>query len=794
MRRKIALVLFAITVTSSLFLTLPAKVSAFTSPTIENITPRDQPKTVCMQASGGIEELCATGMFYVIAEAGAKLLSPSSLTARDSFNVAAALNRGDMVAAQAILNQGGNPGLGSFLFEANYAMLEQRPASGILFAVDQIDKAITPESVYAQDPAPYFPGTGFTLMTPIQSFWGWSVTISYSFMILIIVGVAFALMFRSQLDGTTVVQLQNAIPGIVAAMILIPLSYPISGLFIDAITLSTNVYHDFIFGPSGPGRDVYTNGTEQFGDERPAYNDPDTRGLYVDDWRLNVFRFYERIGINQLGSVAAVNLCPDDANEQISESVCSISNSGVLSFVNGILNFFFGRDGETGAQVVLGTVLNLLFSLVAIVVSFRIAKRLLIKLVILMFMPIAAPFIFATIAIPGQGTKNLISYLKGMAAASLFFIVTYIIFTTTLVLTNEAFFSSIPNINTYEFRPPLLGDLGAFVTNTVDSGVGSGLGASGFLFSIVGAFLFLSIPKILDTINEKLDVPPDFIPQALKPYIEDIKYSGDYALRKVPTAAQAGGVALAAGTYRNTIGAIGKRIGSSRDNPFASSYGSQAVDRMQAELAGLEQKALDAKDPVSKAYWQGRAAVARGRMNTYSQFLGQGAALTPPKGEKGVKFSIKAEFPEVEYGTVRESTIRGIIAKGGTNGTITIGVDDDATAPRGTILFAVIAERAEGAVVSELKWDGDRGTSAVIVIPKGSYSISSGIATITDPEKSFQGAKKQTINAKLIFPATTPTTHYNGVWATAGMATRIRVIVGDSAPVPLSFYRVVVQR
>lgn len=796
MRRKIALIISIVAVFATVYsFGFAEKVSAqvLLSPSQSNLFATDQPKEVCLQISGGIKEQCATGQVHNITAALANILG-TSVSYEDYINSIAAVNRGDTFAAKVILQNASKGGVGSFLFNANYAMLEQRPASGIIFAVDQIDKAITPESVSAADPAPYFPGTGFSLMTPIQSFWGWSVTISLSFMILIIVGVAFALMFRAQLDGTTVVQLQNAIPGIVAAMILIPLSYPISGIFIDAITLSTNVYHDFIFGPAGPGRDVYTNGTDAFGDDRPAYNDENTRGLYADDWRLNVFRYYERIGVNELGSLAAVNICPEGNSDQISESVCSVSNSGVLSFANGVLNFFFGRDGESGAQVVLGTVLNLLFSLVAIIVSIRIAKRLLIKLVILMFMPIAAPFIFATLAIPGQGTKNLISYLKGMAAASLFFIVTYIIFTTTLVLTNEAFFNSIPNVSSYEFRPPLLGDLGAFVSGAVNSGVSSGLGASGFLFTIVGAFLFLSTPKILDMINEKLEVSPDFIPKALKPYMEDIQYSGDFALRKVPTTARAGGTALATGTYRNTLGAIGKRIGANRATPFDRSYGQIAVDRMQQELAEMEQNAQNAGNEVSKRYWQGRATIARQRMNTYSQFLGQGAALTPPKGEKGVKFTVKLEFAELEYGTLRENIVRSIIAKGGTNGTVTIGVDEEATAPRGTIQFA--AEKIGGnTVIGTLLWDGDpkKETKAYIVLTQAQHKVEGGIATITDPEKSFQGAKSQTISAKVVFPDKTPTRYHTGVWSTGAMPTRVRVIVGEDGPVPQT-YRVVVQR
>jgi hypothetical protein len=157
----------------------------------------------------------------------------------------------------------GVPGLGYYLSQATSTILNEKPASAVVFAQQQWDKLTTPTAVYAQEATTdtstqaYFPGTGWDLLTPIQSFWGWAVGVSYSFMIILIVVVAFAMMFRSKLGGSEVVKIQSAIPGIVMAMVLIPLSYPISGLFIDAITLGTNVIHDWAFSPSGPGYPVY---------------------------------------------------------------------------------------------------------------------------------------------------------------------------------------------------------------------------------------------------------------------------------------------------------------------------------------------------------------------------------------------------------------------------------------------------------------------------------------------------------------------------------------------------------
>lgn len=769
MRRKIALISIAFFIASIPMFALPVKVSALKNPALMNLTPEDQSEEVCQQASGGIEKYCATGLGYAIFEAGAQIFNFSNVSFTDKINIDAALGRGDVTAAQTILRNAKGVGLGGFILNASYAMLEQRPASGVIFAMDQIDKAVSPEPVMAADPQPYFPGTGFSLMTPIQSFWGWSVTISYSFMILIIVGVAFALMFRAQLDGTTVVQLQNAIPGIVAAMILIPLSYPISGLFIDAITLSTNVYHDFIFGPAGPGRDVYTDSLDQQGKN---YNGQDTRGLYADDWRLNVFRFYEGVGINKLGDIAEVSICPAEATDT---QICTVANQGILGFVKGVLEFFFGS-----VSTVLGTVLNFLFSLVAIIVSIRIAKRLLIKLILLMFFPIAAPFIFATIAIPGQGTKNLIGFLKSMAAASLFFIATYIIFTTTLVLTNEAFYQNIPNVSTYEFRPPLLGDLGAFVTGTVTGNVGDGLGASGFLFTIVGAFLFLSTPKILDTIDEKLEVPPDFIPKALKPYIEDIGYSADYGLRQAPATARVAVDTLGGGAYRNTVGLIGKRIGAQQEGGiFDETNAEKFVSARRKEIAALlAEKENPNTGFVRKRQIDVQVAALRAGGNLRTGFYGEGNKFTPKAGEEGVNFSIEVEVPSLpSYGlsTFDAAKLMRDNPNGITGGAVTITVPDKGTPPQGGIIFKTYNSATKA--IGRATFGGDPGETGNLVElriapSEGTQVTSQGIALT---KRAFAGNNKVRVSIIAVFVGEPK----SGLYSTTPDATDVQVAINE---------------
>ena len=195
-----------------------------------------------------------------------------------------------------------NGGVAGILSNINAQLLDQRPASGIDYVNEKVYAITNPGKVYAADnPSTYYPGAGSELLRPIQGFWGWSVNLVFGFLVLLILVVAFAIMFRQRLGGAAEVTIQNAIPSIALAMILIPLSYAISGLFIDAITLGTNAVHGFLLGPQSPGSSVYANRPNANAVECDLQNTDVVggvacdRGYYADDPSIDVFRARDRI-------------------------------------------------------------------------------------------------------------------------------------------------------------------------------------------------------------------------------------------------------------------------------------------------------------------------------------------------------------------------------------------------------------------------------------------------------------------------------------------------------------------
>ncbi len=402
----------------------------------------------------------------------------------------------------------GNPNnsLLGLAVSASQMMITEKPASGMDFIQDKVYALTHIGTVSAQDPATYYPGTGSDLLRPIQSFWGWSVNFVFSFLVLLILAIAFAIIFRSRLGGKADITIQNSIPNIALALILVPLSYAISGLFIDAVTLGTNAVHGFLIGPGAPGSQVYQTRNDDGSCVPYNPNDVTTencdRGLYVDDDRINIWNVRGKISIG----------------EEIGNALGSTINGGTTDGAVGIiLGLFRAIDsviglltgGTSGQFAWLGSIINFFVSILTLWISLKIAWQLFKKFLTFLLFPIFSPFIFATIALPGNGLNAVINYAKIMGAASLNFIATYAMFILTLVFTSEGFQSQFPDIRTSGYIPPLLG-----LESILASGTDTQLtGITALVLTLVGIGIFFNIPNTLNNIDKALGADKIILPQ-----------------------------------------------------------------------------------------------------------------------------------------------------------------------------------------------------------------------------------------------------------------------------------------
>ncbi len=76
-------------------------------------------------------------------------------------------------------------------------------------------------------------GIGFDQLTPIMSLWIAFRNLSYLLFVLVFIAIGFAVMLRAKIDPRTVMTIENQIPKLIVALLLITFSFAIAGFVID---------------------------------------------------------------------------------------------------------------------------------------------------------------------------------------------------------------------------------------------------------------------------------------------------------------------------------------------------------------------------------------------------------------------------------------------------------------------------------------------------------------------------------------------------------------------------------
>ena len=110
------------------------------------------------------------------------------------------------------------------------AMLYTPAASGTTYVAGLLQDAHIIPRAQAQ-------GLGFASLDPVLETWKVFRNVAYFFFVAIFLIIGFMIMFRQKIDGQAVVTAQQAIPGIVVALVFVTFSYAIAGFLIDLMYL-----------------------------------------------------------------------------------------------------------------------------------------------------------------------------------------------------------------------------------------------------------------------------------------------------------------------------------------------------------------------------------------------------------------------------------------------------------------------------------------------------------------------------------------------------------------------------
>lgn len=375
-------------------------------------------------------------------------------------------------------------------------MYTNPPNSAIVWAYDQVNRIQNKEllAVYAQTSSAsnsfYFPGLGYNLLMPMMGMWQWSRNMVYMFYVVIIIFLSALILFRQNLGGTATVSLINAIPSLILSLVLVSLSYPIAGFFVDLIYIGANVAQGVLINADGsPGYEFTQNNKFKFTDQK----NNDVYYLQPDDPHMSIWAIW---------GTSKAEIFPDDcANTDepcINNLLPTMPEGGVMSYIGKLM-----KPAEEAMNMVAGSntgsnLINMILGLTALMAGFRLFLALLKNYVLLALSPIYLPWLFLLVAIPSKTKSSIINAIKPLASASLSFVAVYILFLIMVIIGRSADFdnTAFSSVGQFDFTPPLLG---------YDPDVA--ISASGSITrTLIIYILFLASPSIPGIMNNLLNV------------------------------------------------------------------------------------------------------------------------------------------------------------------------------------------------------------------------------------------------------------------------------------------------
>ncbi|MDP1710272.1 MAG: hypothetical protein Q8L28_01525 [bacterium] len=123
------------------------------------------------------------------------------------------------------------------------SFFDSQPLSGIGYVRQKLNNFHLIPEVNAQ-------GTGFDAASPIQKLWVAFRNLTFGLMVIVVLIMAFMIMFRIKISPQVVITVQSALPKIAGALILITFSYAIAGFMIDIMYLVMGILASFLSSSS----------------------------------------------------------------------------------------------------------------------------------------------------------------------------------------------------------------------------------------------------------------------------------------------------------------------------------------------------------------------------------------------------------------------------------------------------------------------------------------------------------------------------------------------------------------
>jgi hypothetical protein len=296
------------------------------------------------------------------------------------------------------------------------AVFEERSFSGITYFKDKLRRFHLVPEAQAQE------GFGFTgALSPIQNMWRASRNITYSLFALVILVMAFMIMFRVKIAPQVAITAQSALPRLTITIILVTFSYAIAGLLIDLMYVVIGLISVFggEFAPPGVA-------------DSPI-------GIFNFLTKGQPFNFDVNLGFIGLSIWYIVGFTI--ATLFIMTVLIALSGSFVLGMLTGLPGPITTIPAITGAAATASFIAFLAFAVLVIISIFhviRVSWMLLKTYAIVLLLTIFAPFQILLGAIFSGGSLGFGAWLRTYLSNLAIFVVVGLIFLLSWIFLGQA--------------------------------------------------------------------------------------------------------------------------------------------------------------------------------------------------------------------------------------------------------------------------------------------------------------------------------------------------------------------
>ncbi len=291
-------------------------------------------------------------------------------------------------------------------------------------------------------------GYGFCSMYPIMGIWQFVRNIAYALLVIAFVVLALGIMLRFKIDARNVMTLQNQIPRVIIAILLITFSYTLAGAMVDLMWTVTYMGMSMITSNSQTTMCDYTNNTTSPIDQSAQKHLVQTPMAYVNAI------FSESCGGLPARGISKIS---NDTGGAVGDMITQLT----FSFLG--INYTrpprcsltsLGECIPAGIALIVSSIIKLIMLVTIIITLFRLWFNLLKTAVLFLVYTVMGPIYIVLGLLPGRplGFEN---WLKHIFAYLLTFPVIAWMLTFAIILATEFKSKSDPN---NLFLPPLVGN------------------------------------------------------------------------------------------------------------------------------------------------------------------------------------------------------------------------------------------------------------------------------------------------------------------------------------------------